>query len=139
MDYYDVTTTTTNVPEGFWAIFAAYMAVVVVLGIVLYVYMALVLMKIAQRTNTPNGWLAWIPIANLYLMTQIAKVPWWSMLVILLAWIPVVGSLAMLGVMIWWWWKICEARNKPGWWSLLIIFIPIVNLILPGILAWGKD
>jgi len=33
-------------------------------------------------------------------------------------------------------WKICEARNKPGWLSLLM-FVPIANLVIPGILAFA--
>ncbi len=121
------------------ALLGVYLIPMIILGIAVYVFTALAFMNIAKRTNTPNGWLAWIPIANLYLMTQIAKVPWWTMLVILLAWIPVLGSLLVVGVSIWWMWKICENCKKPGWWSLLISFIPIVNLILIGILAWGKE
>ena len=39
----------------------------------IYVVMAISLMKIATRTNTPNGWFAWIPILNLVLMLQIAE------------------------------------------------------------------
>ena len=33
-----------------------------------YVYVALALQTIATKTATPNGWLAWIPIANAFLM-----------------------------------------------------------------------
>lgn len=96
-------------------------------------------MKIAQRTNTPNAWLAWIPIANVYLITQIGKVPWWTFLAIFLGWIPYIGSIGLLALMIWWWWKVAEARNKPGWWGLMIALIPVVNLVFLGMLAWGKD
>jgi hypothetical protein len=35
------------------------------------------------------------------------------------------------------WWKISEARGKPGWWGLLLM-VPVVNFIIPGILAF-KD
>jgi uncharacterized membrane protein YhaH (DUF805 family) len=34
-------------------------------------------------------------------------------------------------------WKVCEARGKPGWLSLLFL-IPVVNFIIPGYLAWSK-
>lgn len=138
MDY-DVTTTTSGALDlsALYPAIMASLAVFVVIGLVFYVYSALVLMTIAKKTNTPNGWLAWIPFANLYLMTQIAKVPWWTFLVIFLAWIPVVGGLLLLGVMTWWWWKISEARNRPGWWAILML-IPIVNLIIMGMLAWTE-
>ncbi len=104
--------------------------------LVLYVYGAICLMKIAGKTRTPNGWLAFIPIANLYLITQVAGVAWWTMFAFLLSFIPAVGSIAFMVVVVWWWWKICENVRKPGWWSLLML-IPIVNLIVLGILAFG--
>jgi len=48
---------------------------------VFYVYTALALMTIATKTNTKDGWLAWIPIANIILMLNIAKKPiWWIIL-----------------------------------------------------------
>jgi len=106
--------------------------------IALYVYGAWALMTIARKTKTEYPWLAWIPLANLYLMTQIAGVQWWTFLIVIVAWlIPVVGGLIGLIIMLWWWWKIAEARNRPGWWGILMI-VPILNLVLLGILAWGK-
>jgi hypothetical protein len=41
---------------------------VVVFGLGCYVYMSLALQTIATKTGTANEWLAWIPIANLFLM-----------------------------------------------------------------------
>lgn len=119
-----------------WPWLAAYLAVTLIIGLAMYIYSALVLMAIAKKTNTAKPWLAWIPIANVYLMTQIAKVPWWTFLVIFLTWIPFVGPLALLAALIWWWWKISEARMRPGWWSLLML-IPVVNLVIMGVLAWS--
>ena len=105
--------------------------------LILYVYAALALMYIGKRTNTENAWLAWIPIANIYLMTKIGKIhPAWT-LVILLSFIPMVGSLLLMIAMVYFWWKIAEARSKPGWWGILMI-IPLVNLVMMGILAWGE-
>ena len=34
------------------------------------------------------------------------------------------------------WWKIAEARQKPGWYGLLMM-VPIVNFVVMGMLAWG--
>ncbi len=108
-----------------------------IITIVMYIYFAIALMSIAKKTNTPNGWLAFIPIANVYLMTQIASLPAWYTLAILLPIIPLLGGLAMLVAMVYFWWKIAEAINKPGWWGILII-IPVVNLVIVGMMAWGK-
>lgn len=115
-----------------------FLIVFLVMALALYIYSSLALMAIAKKTKTENGWLAWIPIGNFYLMTQIAQVPWWTMFAFLLAFIPLVGGLVFVGVMCWWWWKISEALGKPGWWGVLITFVPVVNLVMMGILAWGK-
>jgi len=54
----------------------------------LYVYMALALQPIANKTKTENSWLAWIPIVNIVLILNIAKKPiWW----IILFFIPLVN------------------------------------------------
>ena len=107
-------------------------------SIALYIYTSLALMTIAKKTNTPNAWLAWIPIANLYLMMEIAGARWWTLLVVLFGWlIPFVGALLGIAVILTWWHGIAKARNKPGWLGLLMI-IPIVNLVILGYLAWSE-
>jgi len=94
-----------------------------------YVYVALALMTIATKTNTPNGWLAWIPIANIILMLNIARKPiWWIILFL----IPLVNIVMIIIV----WMAVAEARHKPSWWGILMI-VPGVNLIVPGYLAWA--
>lgn len=94
-----------------------------------YVYVALALQTIANKTNTANSWLAWIPIANLVLMLNIAKKPiWWIVLFL----IPIVNI--VIAVMVWM--GVAEARGKPSWWGILTI-IPIANLVVPGVLAWS--
>jgi len=94
-----------------------------------YVYMALALQTIAQKTNTENGWFAWIPIANIILMLTIAKKPiWWIVLFL----IPLVSIVMFILV----WMAIAEERNKPSWWGVMVI-VPVMNLIMPGYLAWS--
>lgn len=98
--------------------------------IAFYVYYALALQAIAKKTNTPNGWLAWIPIANLILMCQLGQKPvWWFILLF----IPIVN--VVFGILIWM--AIAEARGKPNWWGIMFI-VPVMNLIMPGYLAWSK-
>lgn len=115
----------------------AYVMIFFVVAVISYVYFALALMTIAKKTNTPNAWLAWIPIANVYLMTQVAELPAWWTLAILLALIPVVGPAVVVVISAYWWWKISERLGKPGWWGILTI-IPIVNFVIMGMLAWGN-
>jgi hypothetical protein len=94
-----------------------------------YIYISLALQTISEKTNTANGWLAWIPIANIILMLNIAKKPLWWIILFL---IPLVNIVMAILV----WMGVAEARSKPSWWGILII-IPFVNLIVPGYLAWS--
>jgi hypothetical protein len=94
-----------------------------------YIYVALAVQTIATKTNTPNGWLAWIPIANCFLMLNIAQKPVWWLILLL---IPLVNIVVFIIV----WMAMAERRGKPGWWGILLI-VPVVSIIVPGYLAWA--
>jgi len=121
-------------PEVGAGMFAGVMLFQLLFVLAFYVYFAYCLMKIAHKTNTPNAWLAWIPIGNVVLMLQIAKKPvWWIILMI----IPFVNLVwIILGVIVWM--KIAKAVGKPEWLGILSL-IPIANIILPGYLAFSKS
>jgi len=107
---------------GFFLIFC-------IILLVAYVYHALALQTIAQKTNTENPWFAWVPILNIILMLNVAKKPiWWIVLFL----IPLVNIVIYVLL----WMGIAEARNKPNWWGILTI-VPVVNIIVPGYLAWA--
>lgn len=105
-------------------------------------------MTIAKKTLTPYPWLAWIPLANIYLVTQIIGIPGVATPVILLGSLfptlfsfvgfPVIGIIIFLIFALFVSWKLVEACHYSGWFSLLL-FIPLVNLIFLGVLAWGKE
>ena len=118
------------------ASFSGIVFIILAFAVLIYVYSSFALMTIAKKTNTQNPWLAWIPIANVYLMTQIAGVSGWFTLGILLGIIPVIGSLVVTAGGVYLWWKIAEARQKSGALSLLML-VPGANLIVMGILAWS--
>lgn len=115
-----------RVPAAFMG---GFFIIILLVCVVIYVYFALALQTIAQKTNTENAWLAWIPILNIILMLNIAKKPiWWIILFL----IPLVSIVMAILV----WMGIAEARNKPNWWGILMI-VPLVNFIVPGYLAWS--
>ena len=123
----------------------AFFGVMVVVGIVFYIYMALALMFTAKKLNDPQPWLAWIPVANFVLMARLAKMHWWPVLLIIGFIIPILNFIAMIAFtvyMVIWQWKICEARNRPGWWVILQ-FVPFIGgiwtLVMWGILAWSEE
>ncbi len=98
------------------------------IGLAVYIYMALAVQTIAQKTNTENPWMAWIPVVNIVLLLNIAKKPiWWIVLFL----IPLVNIVFVILV----WMGVAEARNKPSWWGVLLI-VPVVGVIVPGYLAW---
>ena len=95
---------------------------------VAYIYFALALQTIARKTNTANGWWAWIPILQIVLSLNVARKPvWW----IILCLVPIVNIVMWIVI----WMGIAEARNRPTWWGILLL-VPLVNLIVPGMLAW---
>lgn len=141
----DATFTDPNAVAGLMGALAGVAIFAILVGIGFYIYMALAMMKTAQRLGTPNAWLAWIPVGNLVLMANMAKMHWWPVLLLIAMIIPFVNVLASIGLMVFtiiWQWKICEARNKPGWWAIILI-VPLVGsiwgLIMWGILAWSKQ
>ncbi len=118
-------------------LFMGFIVVALIFLVIIYIYTALALYAIAKRTKTKNPWLAWIPFANIYLMTQIAKVPWWTIFFLCFSFIPWFGPAVVTVFTVVLWWRIAEVRKRPGWWGLLMV-IPIANFVFMGILAWAK-
>lgn len=114
---------------GAGMLFGAGFLFLLLLGVAVYAYTAICFMKIAEKTNTENGWWAWIPILNVLLMLAIARKPMWWIILLL---VPLVNIVIAILVIV----GICQARGKSG---LLAIgfLIPLVNLIVLGYLAFG--
>ncbi len=122
--------------------------VVLIIGLIvflaIYLFTAFAFMNIAKKMNVERPWLAFIPVANLYLVSKMAKMHWWPILLILPAAIPVIGSIFSFVLSVFyiiWVWKIFVHFKKPGWWTLLQ-YVPIVNIAyfyMLGKIAWGKE
>jgi len=104
----------------------------------LYVYYALALSTIAKKLGYKKPWLAWIPVANVFLLPILAKKNW---AMGFLLFIPIVNIVFM----IMWTWNIYEQRKYPGWLALIPIagMIPLIgmlasiaNLVVLGLVAW---
>lgn len=99
-----------------------------------YVYSSLALMTIANKLGNENGWFAWVPILNTILLFQLGdKNPW----LLLIAFIPGIGALIIAILCIIIIMTICEKRGYDKLLGLLSL-VPIANLVLIGVLAWGK-
>ncbi|VVB83494.1 Uncharacterised protein [uncultured archaeon] len=118
---------------------------ILTLAVAVYVYTSLAMMAIAKKAKHRHPGLVWIPVVGQYLVTsQIAKMPWWPILLLFGIFIPFIGGLSAIVLCVFstiWMWKTFEAVKKPGWWALLN-FIPLIGtlvfLVLLGIAAWGK-
>jgi len=102
-----------------------------------YLYFSLCLWLIAKKTNNAPAWLAWIPVANLFFMCKIVKVSFWWLLLLLTAYIPFIGAVAILFFICFIGYKLALARYKPGWLGALIC-LPVAGLIILGYLAFSK-
>ncbi len=117
------------------ALFGGVMLFVSIIGsLAMYIYMALTLMKTAQKLGAENAWYAWIPILNMILLFKLGEQNPWLILLMLIPGVGalVVGILAIIATM-----KVCEKRGYDKLLGLLML-VPIANLILWGMLAWGK-
>ena len=112
----------------------AMLFVSIICSLGMYIYMALTLMKTAQKLGAENAWYAWIPILNGVLLFKLGEQNPWLLLLLLIPGIGalIVGILAILATM-----KICEKRGYDKLLGLLML-VPIASLILWGMLAWGK-
>lgn len=130
-------------PEKFAALMVTLFGLVVLLVfflVALYIYSAFAWMTIAKKLNYKKPWLAWIPIANFFLIPILAKKHWaWGFMFL----VPIANL--VFGII--WTWKIFERRNYPGALSLITvgIFIPFISffafvacLVIIGLVAW-KD
>lgn len=108
--------------------------------LVAYIYYCLVWYTLANKLKYKNAWIAWIPIANLFLLPILAKKHWALGFLLL---IPVVN----LVFSIIWSWDIYKKRKFSGALSLikagyvvppLIPFVFIADFIIMGLIAFEK-
>jgi len=106
-----------------WTQSATFIEIFIYLAI--HCYVAYSLQVIAKKTNEEQVWMAWFPILNIILMLMIAEEPWQFYFLLM---VPLINLLIVLLVLI----KIVRLRGRSGWYVLLF-FVPIINLI-----AWGN-
>lgn len=96
-------------------------------GLVVYIYFAYALMVLARRLGKGSTWMAWVPIANCYLLTKMAGLEWWWMLGMF---IPFVNFFVAGYI----WSEIGKKFGKP-WWVGALVAIPVLGLFIPGYLV----
>ena len=106
------------------------MLIFLVLVLALYVYYSYSLQRIAVKTSTENGWMAWVPIFNVVLMCRIARKSLWYFLGML---IPYVNILVLMYI----WGEMAGNLGRSKWIGVLMI-VPVANLAVPGYLAFSE-
>jgi hypothetical protein len=154
-----------EVIAGLAAIFTGFFFAFILVVIALYIYLSFAYMAIGKKAKVSAPGIAWIPgIGPTIIAFKASKMsswPWWLLLSILIAWIPILGQIVyVICILIFavytyiWSWKLFEAVRKPGWWALIplvsiIGLIPVIGwviwlvgvivyFVLIGITAWGK-
>jgi hypothetical protein len=122
------------------------MGLLILLGVFLlvWIYHAIVWMKIAEKRKHKYPWLAWIPFANISLMLELGGFHWaWVFLIL----VPIAGWIALLVLITIAVWNVFEKAKYPGWLALgyILTMIPFVAvgagiayLIIIGFVAWKK-
>lgn len=104
---------------------------ILLLIIFFYIYSSLCLQLISKKLNIVDSWMAWIPIANIYLMVQCANKPvFWFWIIMF---VPIINSILLIVV----WVEICRRLGLSSWW-IVLSFVPVINFIILGYLAFSK-
>lgn len=130
-NYEDLTEEEAAALGMFGVIFGGAMLFVsVILGLISYVYFSLTLMVTAKKLNVNNTWLAWVPIANLFLANKAAGLNAWMTLLWIIPFANIVyGTYVYM--------MLSEKRGFNKWLGLLM-WVPVANIVFPGYLAWGE-
>ena len=94
-----------------------------------YLVYALFLYYLADRLDHEMPWLAFVPVANLWLLLDLGGLPWWLLgLLIFRPWgaLAFMVALGLAGV------SIADRMGKPLWTGALV-GVPVLNLVF---LAW---
>ena len=114
------------VAGGILALLGAFMFVFALVGLVVVIGM----WKTFSKAGQP-GWAAIIPIYNLVVLFRVAGQSGWLALTFLLNFIPVVGGLAWLGIVIWNHVNVSKRFGHGVGFALGLVFLaPIFWLIL---------
>ncbi|MGC4377861.1 hypothetical protein WD019_13080 [Fictibacillus sp. Mic-4] len=56
-----------------FALLASFFLIFLVIGIIMYIFLGIGLMRMAKREGIENEWLAWVPIAQMYILGKIVS------------------------------------------------------------------
>jgi len=116
--------------------------VLMVIAIAFFVFFAMAWMKIAQKLGYEPAWLAWIPVANYFLMAGVADLPIWMPIALAVGmFIPFINWLAGIGALVFSIYVVLVVARKlakPEWYCVGYI-IPLLQLWVIYDLGWNGE
>jgi len=103
---------------------------VATLGVAIYIFTSYCYKLICQKVGKETGAIIWVPFVRYIPLLQVAKLPEWLVILLLIPGINLVVFILM-------WAKVCEARGKSPW-LVVLWFIPVVNLAFIPYLAFAE-
>lgn len=116
--------------------FPAWLLVVfILLGLASYVFTAFCLMRMADKLGVENGWFAFIPFLNLWLLTEMGdrESSWFIIMLIFSFCCGIVTAVMVILIMM----DVAEKLGFENWWGILLI-IPIFNYYVMYKLAFTE-
>ncbi len=99
-------------------------------GLVLYIYLAYTMMILAHRLHAKDVWMAWLPIANLYLLTRMAHRQWWWVIGFFIPYV----NFFVIGLL---WSEIAQRFGKNPWIGAAMV-LPVIGIAVPGYLVISR-
>lgn len=125
---------------------------VFVLAFLFYLYYSIGFYKIAKKTDTSHGWMAFFPFLNVILVFRVAHVTLWSIPLLIIAMMfcsmqgqPLLGNLAATALGVFIMYRIVYLREKaifvwvllclPNILQMVMLFVPasVVFLLIPAL------
>lgn len=135
-DYYGYSTSpysSTATAAGLGAL-GAFMGIIMIIAFAVAVLQIVAMWKLFTKAGE-KGWKAIIPIYNLVIMFKISGVSPWLILVYLAAFIPFIGSIAVLILNIYQTHQFSKSFGKDAGYTVGLIFLPVIFYM---ILAFGS-
>lgn len=128
-DYYDYAGSTAAA-SGVAAAIASMFTFFILLSFAWYIIQVIAMWKIFTKAGQ-KGWKSLIPIYNLVIMYKICGITPWLILAYLLVWIPFIGALISIGLIIYQNIMLSKSFGKSGGFAVgLILLSSIFYLIL---------
>lgn len=109
-----------------------FIIIMLLVGLLIYVFFSICLMKIFKKAGRSDAWAAFIPIYNMFVYFEIAGRPgWWAFLSL----IPVVGGLITLITGIIGSIDLAKSFGKEAGYGILLALVPVIGYPM---LAFGN-